>query len=333
MRIAIAGLAHGHVNYVFSEIEHWPEARLVAVSESDPTLLAAYADKLGDAEIFDSLPELLGKHDVDAVAVTGIYADRASDAIAAMNAGADVLADKPLCTDLDQLSEIRSTVTATGRSLSVIFEKRHYGATIALRELIAAGELGDISLIATTGPHKLLYEARPEWFFERARYGGIVGDLASHDIDMTLWLTGAESGTIMASAGNSRLPQHPEFQDHFGLLMRAGRVSATMEAHWLSPEASPLHGHYRMRVTGSQGTAEVDWALNTLQVATHQSAPREIELGPRRRAAEYFFESLQNGIPLAISTADSLLATEVSLLGQLSADGNGVPLAWSRHSR
>lgn len=331
IRVAIVGLAHPHVTYLLTEIAHRPELRLVAVAERDADLRARY---LGDADadvvVHDHHDTLLTDHEVDVVAICGIYAERADAVVAALRAGAHVVADKPLCTELDQLAAIEKTAAETGRMVSVMFEKRFYPSTLAVRRLIDAGVLGVPALIASTGPHKLNRATRPDWFFRRDGYGGITGDLPVHDIDLVLLLSGATDGTVSALAGNARLPELPEFSDHTAVLLNAGDIAATIEANWLSPEAADVHGHYRMRIAGTEGTAEIDWAYNRLDVATHTRAPWQEPLGERKRAAEDFFDAVLAGTSPEVDTAASLTATGVALLAQRSADSGGEVLRWTR---
>src|SRR5699024_5745857 len=110
---------------------------------------------------------------------------------------------------------------------------------------------------------------------------------------------------------------------HVAVLLQAGTVAATIEANWLSPQAADVHGHYRMRLTGSEGTAELDWAYNTLTVATHDRPTWQEPLEDPRRPAAYFFDALAAGREPEIGTAASLLATRVALLAQRSADTGG----------
>src|SRR5699024_8692507 len=194
--------------------------------------------------------------------------------------------DKPLCTSLEDLERIEQAAGVSGKHVSVVFEKRYYPATLALRRLLDDGVLGTIALVASTGPHKLRQHTRPEWFLDPDRYGGIAGDLPIHDIDLVLQMTGATCGTVSAVTGNVRASDHPGFDDHVALLLHAGDAVATIEANWLGPEAADVHGHYRMRVAGSEGTAELDWAYHSLRVATHQRGTWEEPLGePVRPAA------------------------------------------------
>lgn len=329
IRLAIAGTAHPHVEYILSELAHQPNVRLVGVSEPDAAASQRYAAGLG-VPTYVSHDDLLDAHDVDVVAVCGEYGARAGVVIAALQRGAHVLADKPLCTTLADLERIAEAAAAADRVVSIMFEKRGYPVTIAARRLLADGVLGDLALVASTGPHKLNYSSRPAWFFDRARYGGILGDLAVHDIDLVLALSGASAGSVARRAGNLSLPQHPDFSDSGAVLLGAGGVTATIEAHWMWPAASAHHGHYRMRLTGTSGTAELDWALGTLEVVTRDRDVHRPRLGPPVRPAEELLTALVEGRRPEVGTAESLTATRVALLAQLSADTGGEPQTWSR---
>ncbi|WP_460651611.1 Gfo/Idh/MocA family protein [Kribbella endophytica] len=324
IRLAVAGTAHPHVDYVLSELTHQPEVELVGVSEPDPAAAARYAGGLG-VPVYASHEEL---PDVDVVAVCGEYGARADVVVAALHRGAHVLADKPLCTTLADLDRIAEAARTADRTVSVMFEKRGYPVTVAARQLVADGILGDLALVASTGPHKLNQASRPDWFFDRSRYGGILGDLAVHDIDLVLALSGASAGTVAGRAGNLSLPDRPGFSDHGAVLLGADAVTATIEAHWMWPAASAYHGHYRMRLTGTAGTAELDWARGTLDVVTHDRDVWSPALGRPVRPAEEFLTALVEGRRPEVGTAESLAATRIALLAQLSADSGGVPQSW-----
>lgn len=322
MKVAILGAAHQHVDYALTEVAHRDELELVGASEPDPDLRARF---LGDLEVplYETAEELLAAHDVDVALIAGIYSSRAAATVAALEAGAHVLADKPLCTSLEQLARIRDAAARSGCHVSIVFEKRFYSPTLALRRLLADGELGEIAQIAATGPHKLNRDARPAWFLDPATYGGIAADLPIHDIDLVLDLAGADHGTVAARTGRALADPAVGIEDHVALLLHAGSVQATIEANWLAPQASEVHGHYRMRVTGTRGTAEVDWAFQRLTVTTHDRATWEPTLPEAPRPAQYFFDALLEGRTPEITTAASLLATEVALSAQASAEAGG----------
>ncbi|NEE02226.1 Gfo/Idh/MocA family protein [Phytoactinopolyspora halotolerans] len=327
IQLAVAGMAHPHVSYVFSELPHRPQVRLVAASDPDPANLARYADSLGDVPTYADHRELLDQHDVDVVAVNGVYVDRAGVVVDALRAGAHVLADKPLCTSLDQLSAIEDAAADSGRIVSVMFEKRGYPVTLAARRLLDAGTLGELALIASTGPHALRHGNRPPWFFTPA-YGGVLADLAAHDVDMVLALTGARDGYVVGATGKRAYPQYPDFHDHASMLLRAGPVTATIDAHWLAPEAGNGNGRYQMRLVGTRGTAEMRWTERQLEVATHDQDTWLEPLPPGRRPAEDFVGALLDGTQPEVGTAESIDATRIALLAQHSADSGGTVEAW-----
>lgn len=328
MKVAILGAAHAHVDYALQEVAHRENLQLVGAAESDPVMREQFLGDLADVPVYSEVEHMVSEVDFDVALVAGVYNQRAAATLAALNAGAHVLADKPLCTSLEDLERIEETADRSGKQVSVVFEKRYYPATLALRRLLDDGVLGKIALVASTGPHKLRQHTRPEWFLDPNRYGGIAGDLPIHDIDLVLQMTGATSGTVSAVTGNIRPGDHPGFDDHVALLVHAGDAVATIEANWLSPEAADVHGHYRMRVAGSEGTAELDWAYHSLRVATHDRETWEEPLGHPVRPAAYFFDALEAGEEPQISTAASLLATRVALLAQRSAEAGGAQQRW-----
>jgi predicted dehydrogenase len=301
---------------------------LVGIWEPDAELRSRYLGGLS-APVAPSVQALLDSGEVDIALVGGIYESRAACAAAALTAGAHVLSDKPLATRTEQLALLESAVADGGGHLSIAFEKRRDPVTLAARSLLEGGVLGRIAMISSTGPHKLTQSSRPSWFLDPAVYGGIAGDLPIHDIDLVLQLTGAENGTVSALTGNARPGDHPGFDDHVAVLLNAGGVPASIEAGWLGPEAADVHGHYRMWITGSEGSAELDWAYHSLSVTTHDRTTWTEPLPDGDTwPGEYFFDAISKGEAPEITTAESLLATRIALLAQRSAEAGGETMAW-----
>ncbi|HET6987077.1 MAG TPA: Gfo/Idh/MocA family oxidoreductase [Kribbella sp.] len=327
LRLAVIGASHAHVRYALDEVTLRADLTLVAVADPDPETAGRYAGEF-DVPAYDDHRRLLDELRPDVVMVAGIYAERAEAIVDSLRAGAHVLADKPLCTTLAELEAIETAQHETGRFVSLLLEKRNYPETLAARALLADGSLGELVQVASTGPHKLNRPTRPDWFLTRKGYGGILGDLAVHDIDLVLLLSGATEGTVTGLADSD-----PEFALYGSLLLRAGSIAATIEVNWLTPAASPYHGDYRMRLTGTEGTAELFWAQNKLIAATTERPPWQVELPPRRRPAADAFDALSAGLEPETSTAAGFAATRVALLAQESADAGGVVLPWTDGQR
>lgn len=327
IRLAIAGLRHPHIETIIDEAIQRDEVELVAVSESDPDVRQEAGDRFG-TPTFDSHTEMLATAQIDVIGVGAIYAERGKIVSDALRAGVDVIADKPLCTTLDDLDAIEAAWAASGRILSMALEKRYYPPTLAVDRLLATGELGRLTLVTASAPHKLTRERRPAWFFDSQSYGGILNDLAVHDIDLLLHFTGGRSGTVRGYTGNYGNTDRPGFEDHgVAVLTVQDGPTATLESHWMSPEAAEYHGDYRMRLTGTSGTAELLWKDNILEVATHSRPPWQEPLPDRSRPAQDFFDALLAGRSPGISAADAFSATRIALLAQESARRDAI-LDW-----
>src|SRR5690349_9559037 len=105
LRIAIAGAAHPHAAYVTAEVDRYDDFQLVGVADPDRAVAERYATPYR-AKVFTDHRELLDETSPDVVMVAGIYADRGRAVVDALDAGAQVLSDKPLCTSLPDLTSI-----------------------------------------------------------------------------------------------------------------------------------------------------------------------------------------------------------------------------------
>jgi predicted dehydrogenase len=326
-RMAIAGAAHPHVEYALDEAARSPELEVVAVADPSSDVAEKWAAPFG-ARTFTDHRRMLAEIAPDIVVVAGIYGDRAAVVIDALRAGCDVVADKPLCTTLDELDAIEDAAAETGRSVTLLLEKRSYPETIAALRIVRSGELGTIVGIASMGPHKLNRPTRPAWFFDAARYGGILTDLAVHDIDAALLFTGATEG-VVSGAVTGALPGHPDFATYGVVSIITPNALITADVSWLTPAASELHGDYRMRITGTEGTAELFWARHRLVVTTSTVPTREVELPAGFRPAERALAALARGEAPDSSTREGILATRLALHAQRSAGASSERTAWT----
>jgi predicted dehydrogenase len=202
---------------------------------------------------------LLARDDVEAVLIADVPADRAARAIEAMRAGKDVMTDKPGCTTLEQLDAIRRVVAETSRIWSIDFSERfEVPAVERAAALIREGAIGKVVQTLGLGPHRLNKATRPAWFFERGRYGGILCDIASHQIDQFLYLTGLDSAEIVSSTvANYANPEYPELEDFGEIVLRGDGAHGYVRVDWYTPDALPTWGDGRLVVLGTDGYIEI----------------------------------------------------------------------------
>jgi predicted dehydrogenase len=189
----------------------------------------------------------------------GIPGERANIAIAAMRHGKDVMVDKPGVISQAQLAEVQRVQRDTGRIYSIDFSERfEVRAVTRAAELIQAGALGRVVQTAGFGPHRLNRATRPDWFFERAHTGGILTDIASHQIDQFLFFTGSSDAEVVASAvANHANPDVPEFEDFGEILLRSSQGSGYIRVDWYTPDGLANWGDGRLLILGTEGYIEL----------------------------------------------------------------------------
>lgn len=259
MRFAAIGLDHRHV---FHMVGGLIEAGAVCVgfdpATSDERVLAGFRERFPALAARDR-EALLDDPSIDLIACAAIPCDRAAIAIRAMKAGKDVMVDKPGVTSCDQLAAVEAAVADTGRIFSVCFSERFVvPATIVAAKLIADGAIGRVIHTVGLGPHRLNRAIRPDWFFETATYGGILTDIASHQIDQFLYFTGSTDARIVASSvGHFGAEDLPGFEDFGEVLLRSDRAGAYIRCDWFTADGLPTWGDGRLTLLGTEGTIEL----------------------------------------------------------------------------
>ena len=196
---------------------------------------------------------------IDIVVCAAIPRDRAAIAIRAMRAGKDVMVDKPGAITADEVAELDRVARETGRIFSICFSERFVvRACEAASRLVAEGAIGRVVQTVGLGPHRLNRAIRPDWFFDPAAYGGILTDIASHQIDQFLHFTGASDATIVSAAtANHNLPDMPDFEDYGEILLHGGDASGFIRVDWFTPDGLTAWGDGRLFLLGTEGYIEL----------------------------------------------------------------------------
>jgi predicted dehydrogenase len=258
IRFAAIGLNHAHIHNQVSALEGGG-GQLVSFFAREPDLADAFARRYPQARRARSEREILDDPQVALVTSASIPDERAPLGIEAMRAGKDFLVDKPGAVTLEQLEEVRRVQAETRRIYSILYgERLENRATVKALALVRDGAIGRVVQTIGLGPHRVKTAPRPPWFWDRARYGGILCDVGSHQVDQFLALTGSTRAEVVASqAGNVAHPDHPGFED-FGDAMLSGDGGAGyLRLDWLTPDGLGTWGDGRLTVLGTEGTIEV----------------------------------------------------------------------------
>lgn len=259
LTVGVIGLDHRHI---YGQLQGMLDVGATCKgwwTEGDPQPVEGFVKRFPDVPRVADRRTLLDDPEIDLILLADIPVRRADRAIEAMRAGKDVMTDKPGCTTLDQLAAIKQAVAETGRIWSIDFSERfEVPANQKAAELVADGAVGQVIQTVGLGPHRLNRPTRPDWFFDEAAYGGILCDIASHQIDQFLFFTGSDDAEIVASSvGNFAHPDDPGLQDFGEVLLRSDRGNGYIRVDWYTPDALPTWGDGRLTILGTEGTIEM----------------------------------------------------------------------------
>lgn len=328
IRVAAIGLNHPHI-YGMTQAVVRAGAQLVAVHAQEDDLVEAYRKVFPQAERVADRRAILEDRGIGLV-LSAIVPDlRAATAIEAMRHGKDVMVDKPGVITLDQLAEVQRVQAETGRIFSVCFSERfEVRAAERASELVAAGAIGRVVQTVGLGPHSIGLNPRPDWFYQRRRYGGILCDIAAHQCDQFLHFTGSTRAEVVAShIANHAHPERPELEDFGEVLLRGDGGSGYVRVDWYTPKGLDTWGDGRLTILGTEGYIELRKYIDIagrpgtdhlFLVDQHQTrhidcSDQVLPYGPR------LLDDVRHRTETAMTQAHCFLATELALKAEAMA--------------
>jgi len=294
--------AYARVLHHFPELAVAPE--LIAVADEVPGRAEQAAGQFGFATATRDWRELAGDPRVEAVSVTAPNFLHREIGVAVAQAGKHLWIEKPVGLTTDDARAVAAAVREAGVQGTVGFNYRNAPAVVAARELVAGGALGPV----THARFRLLsdYAAHPEsaltWRYQRAQGGsGVLGDLATHGVDLVWHLLGKVDSVVADTA--IFLPERPrpsaataghvraaggelgpvENEDYVSSLLRmTSGARVVLEA---SRVAVGEQNNYGFEVHGTRGAVLWDFRrMNELAVSLGQTyqdqAFSTVQVGP-----------------------------------------------------
>lgn len=212
-RYAVAGTGSRAQSYIRAMFQAHPEeAQLVALLDPNPGRLAFHqrlVTELGGPELpqygADDLERMVKEQSVDRVVVTSPDYTHASVVSRLLRAGADVIVEKPLTINAEGTRQIVDAMNESGKSVVVTFNYRYSPRNSALRQLIADGEIGQVTSVefqwVLDTRHGADYFRR--WHREKKNSGGLLVHKASHHFDLVNWWIASSPTRVFASGGLS----------------------------------------------------------------------------------------------------------------------------------
>jgi predicted dehydrogenase len=257
IRFGAIGLNHGHI-YSQVEVVRRGGGELVSFYAPEADLAAAFRRRHPGARAARDEREILEDDSLQLVVSAAIPNERAGLGIEVMRHGKDFMVDKPGVTTLEQLAKVREVQAETKRTYSIAYGRFENGAIVKAGRLVGDGVIGAVIQTIGQGPHRMHPADRPAWFFERERYGGILCDIGSHQLDQFLFFTGSTRGEIVASqVGNLHHPEHPGIEDFGDAMVSGNGGTGYLRVDWFTPDGLGTWGDGRLTILGTDGYIEL----------------------------------------------------------------------------
>lgn len=336
IKFAVISINHPHI-YGMTDAIKRGGGELVAVYAKEADLLAAFSKAYPEAKLAKNENEILEDNSIQLVLSSGIPDERAPLGIRVMQHGKDYLTDKPGIITLQQLAQVKKVQKETKRIYSIMYSERlENKGTEKASQLVKAGAIGNVIQTINLAPHRISNKfgtsglaVRPDWFWDKKRYGGILTDIGSHQFDQYLHFTNTTQATVlMSQVGNVHFPEAPLFED-FGDVMLSGNGGVGyIRVDWFTPNGLDSWGDGRLTILGTDGYIEVRKNIDILsgkkggnqlylvnqKETLHMDCNNEaLPFGP------LFVDDVLNRTETAMSQAHCFLATELALIAQKKA--------------
>jgi predicted dehydrogenase len=258
IRFSVIGLNHVHI---YGQVGAMLKAggQLVSFYAKEPELVSSFAKRYPQAKLVQHENEILEDSSIQLVVSASIPKDRAPLGIKVMRHGKDFMVDKPGIITLEQLAKVKKVQKETNRIYSIMYSERfESSATVKAGELIKEGAIGNVIQTIGLGPHRINLASRPDWFFDKSSFGGILCDIGSHQFDQFLFFTGSTKAEIVAAqTGNIHYPQYPNFEDFGDVTLRGNEGTGYVRVDWFSPNGLNTWGDGRLTILGTEGFIEL----------------------------------------------------------------------------
>lgn len=333
LKFSAIGLRHAHIYGMCSELIK-AGAELVSFYDDDAESRALFAKQFPQAAEARCEEEILNDKNISLVTGAAITSMRAELGIRVMRSGKDYFTDKGPFTTLSQLDEVKKVIAETGKKYMVCYSERLQSECSEMAgKLIREGAIGDVYQVIGLGPHRLSAKTRPEWFFQKKLYGGIIADICSHQFEQFLYFSSeSDADVVYARTCNIAHPEYPELED-FGEVSLKGKngTSGYLRVDWFTPDGLASWGDVRTLIMGTQGYIELRKNLDItgaksggehLFITTNSSPTKYIDcnntVGHPFFAA--FIDDCLNRTENAMKQDYCLKAAEICLKAQAFAD-------------
>ncbi|HVD91401.1 MAG TPA: Gfo/Idh/MocA family oxidoreductase [Vicinamibacterales bacterium] len=286
LRLAIAGLVHGHVTGFLRAAQGRQDVQIVGVFDPDAALLHQYGEryKLADTALFTSLDTMLDRTKPDAVAAFTNTFDHPAVVESAATRHVPVMMEKPLAVSNAHAQRIRRAADRGGIAVLVNYETTWYPNHGAIWDLIkvrhAAGEVRKmVAMDGHTGPKAI--NVQPEflaWLSDPLKNGGgAMFDFGCYGANLMTWLMDNQRPlAVTAIAQHFQPAVYPRVDDEATILVEYPKAQGIIQASWNWP-----FNRKDFEVYGEHGTAIATTGGSGLRIALPNEPDHAVTPDPR----------------------------------------------------
>ncbi len=226
-----------------------PNAEIAAVAEVNKNRLQTISNKFHIKERFTNYKEMLEKSDIEAVIIATPTNTHKEIAIDCLQAGKDVLVEKPLSRTYLEAKQVAEVAKKTKRKLMVGMNLRYRPDAMLLRSLINSDEIGDPFYVKCGWVRK--QSSSEKWFTKKEESGGgVIIDLGIHLLDLVLWLLGYPEVSSVATTNFNHNTKNVE-DTSISCIKCKNSAVINLEVSWSLPVEKD---HFFFDVYGTKGS-------------------------------------------------------------------------------
>lgn len=244
LRVAIAGLAHGHIFGFLEHYQHDPRIQIVGIAEADRAFASRVASqyKLGPALLYADLDDMIAKtHPQAVLAYTNTFDHRRVVETCARHK-VDVMMEKPLAVSYQDARDMQRTADRQHIHVMVNYETTWYPSNRAAYETLRSGAIGDMRKFVARDGHRGPKEigVGPEflsWLVDpKLDGGGALFDFGCYGADLMTWLMHDERPLTVTAVTEHIKPEiYPRVDDEATIVLTYPKAQAIIQASWNWP--------------------------------------------------------------------------------------------------
>ena len=340
LRVGVIGLGMGQFH-----VQNYRKAagcEVVALADVDEKRLKAFADEQKIEARYTDAAKMLEKEKLDVVSVATPNKFHCPLTVAALEAGAHVLCEKPMALSQSQCHEMLQAARKANRRLMINFSYRFTEQSQALKQLVDSGFLGEVYTARTCWLRRRGMPGFGGWFGQKDMAGGgPLIDLGVHRIDLALWLMGyPQPAWVMGTTNDAiareladRAGKKFDVENHAtGMVKFQSGASLLIEASWACNRSEPeymetrLYGTKAGLVQKNQGGG-YQFIAQTFE--ERAGCQYDSELKPpfpaSSDAMQHFIAAIRDDVPHSASGEEGLIVQQI-LDGLYESARSGEPI-------